>query len=142
MKRQRMNWINIKNYIAGGTAVVLAIVCFFAILIKGYEKRLLMAGIFLLLMGCFSLYIAIKEQKRENLETKIDESNEIIHGKNTQLTIQIINRLLFSFTLLCILLYGITKIFFLFFIGVILCGITVLILLVLFIQQKMSKKKN
>lgn len=143
MQKQKMSWINIKNYIAGGTAVVLSLVCFLAILIKGYEKRLLMAGILLLLMGLFSLYIAIKEQKREELERKNNGLNETFVEKNTQFTIQIINRLLFSFTLLSVLLYGITKIFFLFIVGVILCGITVILLVILFLSQiRKNKKKN
>lgn len=134
MKKQRINWTGIKNYISGGTAVVLSVICFLAILIQGYEKRLLMAGVFLFLMGAFSLYIAIKEQKLQNNELEVE--------KNAQLAIQITNRLLFSFTLLFILLYGITKIFLLFIFGVILCGITVVLLIALFILQRMERKNN
>jgi hypothetical protein len=135
MKKQRINWSAVKNYISGGTAVVLSVVCFLTILIQGYEKRLLMAGIFLFLMGVFSLYIAVKEQN-------IQKNEPVIMVKNGQLAIQLTNRLLFSFTLLFILLYGITKIFLLFIFGVILCGITVLLLIALFILQRMERKNN
>lgn len=128
MKKQGMRLMNMKNYITGGTAIALSCVCFLAIFLQGYQKRLLMAGVFLFVAGCVSIIMAVKGMHMEE--------NEMIVEKSSKITLQIINRLIFSGTLFFILIYGITKIYLFFIVGIILCAITVAMLIILLIVKR------
>lgn len=141
MKKQGMRLMNMKNYITGGTAIALSCVCFLAIFLQGYQKRLLMAGVFLFVAGCVSIIMAVKGMHMEENEMHSDEREEMIVEKSSKITLQIINRLIFSSTLFFILIYGITKIYLFFVVGIILCAITVAMLIILLITQKMLNKR-
>ena len=90
-----------------------------------------MAGVVLMIAGLASIFMAIKGARMEH-----NKESDIEKRKDKQLCFQISNRLLFSATLLSILLYGITRIQVFLILGIVLCGLTIGMLIFLFIRAK------
>lgn len=145
MKSSKHPMMYIKNYITGGTAIVLSLVCLFAILQGGYEKRIMYAAVVLFIAGAFSLWTAVRAAKldRESISMReIGETDEKMDQMLDQMLVwQVIDRLLFSVTLVFILLYGILKTKIYLWIGTGVCAATVILLVLLFVARKMQTKE-
>ena len=141
MKSGNHPMMHIKNYITGGTAIVLSIVCLLAIWQGGYEKRIMYAAIVLLLAGIFSLWTASRAAKLERESNNMKDTSATDKGMDRMLMWQVIDRLLFSVTLVFILLYGILKVKIYLWIGAGMCTATVVLLVVLFVIHKWQTKE-
>ncbi len=141
MKSGNHPMMHIKNYITGGTAIVLSIVCLLAIWQGGYEKRIMYAAIVLLLAGIFSLWTASRAAKLERESKNMKDTSATDKGMDRMLMWQVIDRLLFSVTLVFILLYGILKVKIYLWIGAGMCTATVVLLVVLFVIHKWQTKE-
>lgn len=141
MKSGNHPMMHIKNYITGGTAIVLSLVCLLAILQGGYEKRILYAAIILFLAGIFSLWTAARTAKYEKEGSQTQVVDQVDNKKDRLLVWQVIDRLMFSLTLVFILLYGIIKAKVYLWIGAGMCAATVILLVILFIVHKMQTKE-
>ena len=141
MKSSKHPMMYIKNYITGGTAIVLSLVCLLAILQGGYEKRILYAAIILFLAGIFSLWTAARAAKYEKEGRQTQVIDQLDNKKDRLLVWQVIDRLMFSFTLVFILLYGILKTKVYLWIGAGMCAATVILLVILFVVHKWQTKE-
>lgn len=140
MKSSKHPMMYIKNYITGGTAIVLSLVCLFAILQGGYEKRIMYAAVVLFIAGAFSLWTAVRAAKLDRESISMREIGETDEKMDQMLVWQVIDRLLFSVTLVFILLYGILKTKIYLWIGTGVCAATVILLVLLFVARKMQTK--
>ena len=140
MKSSKHPMMYIKNYITGGTAIVLSLVCLFAILQGGYEKRIMYAAVVLFIAGAFSLWTAVRAAKLDRESISMREIGETDEKMDQMLVWQVIDRLLFSVTLVFILLYGILKTKIYLWIGTGVCAATVILLVLLFVVRKMQTK--
>ena len=140
MKSSKHPMMYIKNYITGGTAIVLSLVCLFAILQGGYEKRIMYAAVVLFIAGAFSLWTAVRAAKLDRESISMREIVEMDEKMDQMLVWQVIDRLLFSVTLVFILLYGILKTKIYLWIGTGVCAATVILLVLLFVARKMQTK--
>ena len=140
MKSSKHPMMYIKNYITGGTAIVLSLVCLFAILQGGYEKRIMYAAVVLFIAGAFSLWTAMRAAKLDRESISMREIGETDEKMDQMLVWQVIDRLLFSVTLVFILLYGILKTKIYLWIGTGVCAATVILLVLLFVVRKMQTK--
>lgn len=141
MKSSKHPMMYIKNYITGGTAIVLSLVCLFAILQGGYEKRIMYAAVVLFIAGAFSLWTAVRATKLDRESISMREIGETDEKMDRMLVWQVIDRLLFSVTLVFILLYGILKTKIYLWIGTGVCAATVILLVLLFVVRKMQTKE-
>lgn len=141
MKSSKHPMMYIKNYITGGTAIVLSLVCLFAILQGGYEKRIMYAAVVLFIAGAFSLWTAVRAAKLDRESISMREIGETDEKMDRMLVWQVIDRLLFSVTLVFILLYGILKTKIYLWIGTGVCAATVILLVLLFVVRKMQTKE-
>lgn len=142
MDRHNNGLVQIKNYITGGTAIILAFVCLFSILQGGYEKRIFYAAIILFLAGGFSLWTAYRGAKIEKANRDLSMDVNRTDEKDQMIVWQVVDRLMFSVTLVLILLYGILKSQVFLWLGAGMCILTVILLIVLFIIQKMRSKNK
>ena len=139
-----MKFNKMRHLIGGIIFIILTIVSSILLVNKGFSIKYFITFLVSLLGGIFETYMTFskkEEGNRKKLLKEVDERDLYIVAKSAQLTIQIINIILFTITIISIILYGITKNNISMIVTIILSAISLTVFLISLIIQSYYEKK-
>lgn len=121
-----------KDFSIGIITIILATICFGAMVLKGFQFRFLISAIILLTWSVYSFFIAFFQKGIvEELKEDMDERDTYVTMKSGHKTLQIMNYVLSGSCFISLVLYGIFHISIFITIAITLCCILILLFLIM-----------
>lgn len=133
-----------RHFIGGLISIIVSIFGSIMLIKNGFNTRIFIGIVLLLILGIIEIIVTFskeEEKNRKNLMKEVDERDLLIIAKSAQLTVQIINIILFTTTMISIVLYGFTKNNIFMIITVTLAVISLIVFVISLITQSYLEKK-